>query len=377
MNFQDAEKTYKDLKAQHAANKLSDSAFEAEVGKLRLQDTQGRWWQIGVQTGEWYMHDGQKWSKAQPPTNDAPPVLPNLAPEAPTPAVTKPLVPTKPVAPVGVTPKPEPTPKAEKTSALPARLFSSKPANGGRAGLPMPALIAIVVVVALVGIGIIVGAYFALTGGTKPTPTPTKAVAIVPTLVLPTIAPTVAPTAVLPPTPVMTTTGVLTGTNPLTATIAAPKPTSAAPKATATKKPVATPVPAGTATPNVPPGIYVTKLQTDPAVVNIGDSIGFKMTMLNTSGQLQTYTWIVKVFSCPEQCTGDNAFRNSYGESLRTNSNVATGSVEITSPQHVNFGTGRCDYIAIPYYIDQTNQQLVQFQTIKGGALFYQFSVCH
>jgi hypothetical protein len=67
MNFQDAEKTYRDLKAQHDSGKLSDSTFEAEVGKLRMQDAQNRWWQIGVQTGEWYMHDGQKWNKAKRP----------------------------------------------------------------------------------------------------------------------------------------------------------------------------------------------------------------------------------------------------------------------------------------------------------------------
>ena len=66
--FEEAEKTYRDLKAQHDAGKLSDTAFEAEVGKLRMQDAQGRWWQIGVQSGEWYMHDGKHWNKANLPT---------------------------------------------------------------------------------------------------------------------------------------------------------------------------------------------------------------------------------------------------------------------------------------------------------------------
>lgn len=75
MNFQDAEKTHKDLRAQLDAGKLSDSTFEAEVGKLRMQDSQGRWWQIGAQTGEWYMYDGQRWGKAKPPVPTPAPVL--------------------------------------------------------------------------------------------------------------------------------------------------------------------------------------------------------------------------------------------------------------------------------------------------------------
>jgi hypothetical protein len=67
--FQNAEETYIDLKAQHASGKLTDHDFEAQAGKLNLQDSQGRKWQIGVQTGEWYMHDGKKWNKAKPPAS--------------------------------------------------------------------------------------------------------------------------------------------------------------------------------------------------------------------------------------------------------------------------------------------------------------------
>ena len=116
MNFQDAEKTYKDLKVQHDSGKLSDSTFEAEVGKLRMQDAQGRWWQIGVQTGEWYMHDGQKWNKAKPPVAATPPSEP-----APSPEITA-VIPRLGATPkAAATPKAEPAPKKNSGSGLPAR----------------------------------------------------------------------------------------------------------------------------------------------------------------------------------------------------------------------------------------------------------------
>ena len=72
MNFQEAEKAYQDLRAQYSAGKLSNTDFEAEVSKLKVQDADGRWWQIGVQSGDWYVHDGQKWTKSHPPAPGGP-----------------------------------------------------------------------------------------------------------------------------------------------------------------------------------------------------------------------------------------------------------------------------------------------------------------
>lgn len=86
MTFQDAEQTYRDFKTQHASGKLSDADFEAQVGKLRLQDSQGRWWQIGVQTGKWYVHDGRKWNEAKLPIE--PPMVSSL-PQVPAPEETR------------------------------------------------------------------------------------------------------------------------------------------------------------------------------------------------------------------------------------------------------------------------------------------------
>jgi hypothetical protein len=377
MTFSEAEKSYKDLQAQHLSGRLNDAAFEAEVGKLRLQDAQGRWWQIGVQTGEWYMHDGQKWNKAKPPATSqpAPAVEAAVVPEivrAPAATPAQRVAAPKPAP----TPKPEPAEKKESGSVLPARLFSPKPAtrNGG---LPPAAIIGIGIVALLVVIGLVLGVFWFLNqpksniAGLSGTATPTKGL-FVPSPALPTLPPTPIPTEtmVFPPTPVVTTTIPLIPTLAHTAVRAAP---------TATKKPAATAAPASSPTPNIPPGIYVTKLETDPPKISIGDPTGFtfKMTMFNNTGGVQVFKkWFVRIFSCPEQCSGDNAFKASFGESYKmTDVNIIAGTSTISTGTVPAFGAGRCDYTAIPYYVGD-NEIAIPFNKTNGQPLYYSFKVC-
>jgi hypothetical protein len=370
MNFQEAEKTYKDLRAQHDAGKLSDSTFEAEVGKLRMQDAQGRWWQIGVQTGEWYMHDGQKWNKAKPPVQ-APATETTQSPEI-TAVIPRPVA-ARAAAPA----KAEPAPK-KNGGALPARLFSSKPAgrNGGGGGLSRNALIGIIagvavlcIVLAIVGYALLQGPLSSIAKANTPTPTRTIALPTVPPP--PTQPPRPTDTPLPPPTPVVTI------TLPLPPTPTATR--GAVVARTATRTP--TKGPQASPTISAPPGVYVLKLETDPPKIDVGDGsqkpqVGFKMTLLNTTGGMQTFNkWFVRVFQEPEQTTGDNAYKTSFGESLKFDVNVGTGTVEVTTQPHVVFGPGRCNYVAIPYYTKDNN--IAQpFQTIKGGALYYSFKVC-
>jgi hypothetical protein len=375
MNFQDAEKTYGDLKAQHDAGKLSDSTFEAEVGKLRMQDAQGRWWQIGVQTGEWYMHDGQKWNKAKPPIPSASSGESTPVPEI-TAVIPRPGAKPKAAAPVQT----EPAPKKNGGSMLPARLFSSKPAgrNGG-GGLSRNALIAIIAGVAIVCILLAIVGYSVLQSqvkgniiaGLSGTATPTRGLVLPTVPPPPTLPPKPTDTPLPPPTPVVTTTIAL----PPTATSTR----GAAVARTATRTPTA--APKGSPTVSAPPGVYVLKLETDPAKIDVGDGsqkpqVGFKMTMLNTTGGMQTFTkWFVRVFQEPEQTSGDNAYKISFGESLKFDVNVGTGTVEVTTPPHVVFGPGRCNYVAIPYYTSDNNIALPFLKT-NGQPLYYSFKVC-
>jgi hypothetical protein len=54
------------LKAQFDAHALSEAQFKARLQELMVQDAQGRWWMIGYETGQWYVHDGQHWNPGQP-----------------------------------------------------------------------------------------------------------------------------------------------------------------------------------------------------------------------------------------------------------------------------------------------------------------------
>jgi hypothetical protein len=59
-------------------------------------------------------------------------------------------------------------------------------------------------------------------------------------------------------------------------------------------------------------------------------------------------------------------------------SNIASGTAVLDSAQNVNLGTGiNCDLVAIPNYIDQTNQQVIPFSSLKGNPYYYHFNVCH
>lgn len=345
MNFQEAEKAYKDLQSRHASGALNDAEFEAEVGKLRLQDAQGRWWQIGVQSGAWYVHDGQKWVKSQPPTTPAPAAVPPPTPEGAPPA------------------------QPARPSVLPPRLFAAKPPGRSEGGLPPRALVAIIVVVALLGAATIFVGYLVLSGQLKlpgattvrATATPTVSMAVLPTLPpRPTDTPIVLPT--LTPTEVITPTAALTPTR----APARPSPTRVPPTA-------ARPTP--TRTIAAPPGVYVTQVQLVPAQPNFNEPIEFRVKLFNNTGQLQRYTWRVKIYQCTSSpCTADD-FRRSIGESTTVVSDVVPGTVEVIAPKHWFAGRGACVYVAVPHFISPDGQ-VVPFLKTDGQPLYHVFNLC-
>lgn len=341
MNFQDAEKAYRELKQQHAAGELTDEDFEAKVTKLECQDAQGHWWLLGVETGDWYMHDGEKWNKAQPPP--AP-----VAPAAPPPPADS-----------GLAVEGGAAQKDTRGSVLPARRKRVALAGRGN-GLPTPMLIGIIAAVAVVALLCLVGGYFVISsvlGGNataRATTTPTLSLALLPSPAIPTLTLVPIDTPLPPPTIEVT-------------------PTRAAAKPTATKKP-APAGPTATAAVNVPPGVYVTNIETIPAIANIGDTIGFKVSFLNTTGSVQTYNWFVKVYQCPVQCQD---FKHSHGETLLMNSNVATGTSALSTSPTINLKAGiSCDLIAIANYVDPVNQLPTPFQATKDNGQF-SFTPCH
>lgn len=78
--FQKAEDEYFTLRGQLEAGRITRAQFEAALKNLMLQDAQGRWWMLGVDSGKWYVNDGKNWVEAQPPPSAAPaaPVAPAM-----------------------------------------------------------------------------------------------------------------------------------------------------------------------------------------------------------------------------------------------------------------------------------------------------------
>lgn len=66
MNFSKVEKEYKKLKRQFEAGKLSEEDFKALLKDKMIQDDEGRWWMIGSETGQWFVHEGENWVRSEP-----------------------------------------------------------------------------------------------------------------------------------------------------------------------------------------------------------------------------------------------------------------------------------------------------------------------
>ena len=99
MEFKEAEERFYELKGRLDAGVISQEEFKAQVEGLKVQDSQGRYWMIGVQSGKWYFYDGTRWVRAEP-TGEAPPSeeiprgpvasMPEQPPKPPTPLELRP-----------------------------------------------------------------------------------------------------------------------------------------------------------------------------------------------------------------------------------------------------------------------------------------------
>jgi TolB protein len=105
MDFLDAEKRFRQLKARLDAGEIDASEFEVQLRQLQVIDEQGRYWMIGAQSGLWYFYDGAKWVASEPPQEGMP--APAEGPPAEPPAAPPPA------RPVGKEPR-----KARKPSGL-------------------------------------------------------------------------------------------------------------------------------------------------------------------------------------------------------------------------------------------------------------------
>jgi len=379
MTFQEAEKTYKDLRSAHAAGKVTDADFEAQVNQLKVQDSNGRWWQLGVRTGEWYFNDGQKWVKGKPPMVATPSPAPSAPPEN-QPSSTPVVVPIPTPSPA-VTPTPtstlnsSPAPKEDKperASVMPRGLFAAKPEGSNGGGMSRPVLIGIIAVVAVVVIALLVGGFlFAqsfLGGGTaRATTTPTQVAIIVPTS-----APTIAATA----TPAVTDTPAASATLVVTATnTPAVRPTNTRAAAGAR---TATPTKAITATATIapPPGLYVTKITID-RTIEANQKFGFRVTFVNsTSGPAHQDKWLVVVFRKKDLVEGSP--EKPFGQSPVKTLDVPVGTTELLLSEAYALGSAGepdCHYLAEVDYVGDNNNR-VPFPSTGAKPIRFEFSFC-
>lgn len=381
MTFQEAEKTYKDLRSAHSASKVTDADFEAQVNQLKVQDANGRWWQLGVRTGEWYYNDGQKWVKGKPPMT-ATPASPTA--DQPTPAAT--VVPVPVPTPVPA-PTPTPTPtstlnstsmpkedKPERASVMPRGLFAAKPEGSGGGGLSRPVLIGIIAVVAVLVIAFLVGGYFLISGGflgggtARATATTTQ-VALVPAT---------SPTSAFTSTPAVTDTPAATATLVVTAT----NTTAPAARATATRAPVvarsATPTKAAaaSATPAPPPGVYVTKIAID-RTIEANAKFGFRVTFFNNSGgPAHQDKWLVLIFRKKDLVEG--ATEKPFGQTPIKTLDIPVGTSDVLLSDAYALGpSGQpdCNYVAEANYIGENNNP-IPFPSTGPKPLRFDFSFC-
>jgi hypothetical protein len=103
-DFTGVEAEFERLKGRFESGDLTESDLKARLEELMVEDEQGRWWMIGYETGQWYVHDGEKWVRQEPPR--AARGVPDL-PAGSQPQATM-AVPTEMLGAPKATPSPEP-----------------------------------------------------------------------------------------------------------------------------------------------------------------------------------------------------------------------------------------------------------------------------
>jgi len=69
-SFKEVETSFQSLRRQFRKKEISRREFIDRLKKLRLRDSQGRFWMIGAQSGKWYFFDGRDWVPSDPPADD-------------------------------------------------------------------------------------------------------------------------------------------------------------------------------------------------------------------------------------------------------------------------------------------------------------------
>jgi len=66
--FRDVEAAFEALRGRLRRGEITSKDYLADLKQLRFRDDQGRFWMIGVQSGQWYYYNGRDWIQAHPPS---------------------------------------------------------------------------------------------------------------------------------------------------------------------------------------------------------------------------------------------------------------------------------------------------------------------
>jgi tetratricopeptide (TPR) repeat protein len=108
MSVAELEKKFFELKGKLDVGVITEDEFKAQVGQLRFQDAQSRWWMIGAQSGKWYSFDGMRWIPGTPPSDEP---APSIEPPPPPPSPVTPPPPPLRTIPPPIAPPPSPEKK--------------------------------------------------------------------------------------------------------------------------------------------------------------------------------------------------------------------------------------------------------------------------
>ena len=374
MTFEQAGQEYLRLRGQLNTHHITPEQFDSALKTLMVRDAQGRYWMPGADSGQWYVHDGQQWVRANPnaqniASSSVPPparksnntlvlaivalILFGLAAagafwflqmgqtNAPAPNANVALGNATPTTPLVAAPLPTlapivPTTMPSATNARPT--IAPAPTN------PPPSV--------------------APPTSEPPTPAPIETISLPATLMPATVVIIEIATATfLPPTelPSPTTT--------LVPPPETPSPTFTRALPTRTLAPTETPAPTEQPTPAYPPGVYVTQIKTEPAEPKSNQGVTFNVTFLNTTGVTQQYNWLIQIYYAESN--------KGIGETLVQPLTVPPGESVQTSPNNWQVSrAGGC----IPLYAQAQFQNAdtgrIPFMSTNGDAFVHGFNVC-
>src|SRR5512140_2995121 len=79
--FKNVQDRFVYLQGQLAAGRITKAQFTTALQDLMVEH-EGKFWTIGGNSGKWYVHDGQKWVEAEPPSVPEPQTEKSTSPAA-------------------------------------------------------------------------------------------------------------------------------------------------------------------------------------------------------------------------------------------------------------------------------------------------------